>query len=119
MASLYTRIQHKREFELNWLDSGFIPLQGELIVYLKEVDSSGNILKTKKNGVDTPVVPLPGTGGRTLPYAYDRFKVGDGVTSINDLPFVVDAEFNARIQCGTADPSTATTGQFYFKYSTT
>lgn len=109
-----TRIQHKREFEINWLNAAnFTPLPGELIIYLKEVDSkTGEVLTTKQNGVDTPVVPCD---GRTTPYLYDRVKIGDGKTLVNDLGFFSDP----GIVAGTADPDAETTGQFYFKYSTT
>lgn len=108
-----TRIQHKREFELNWLAaSNFIPLPGELIIYLKEVDSTtGEVLTTKQNGIDTPVVPC---NGRTTPYLYDRIKIGDGKTTVNALGFFSDPGITA----GTMDPDADTNSQFYFKYST-
>jgi hypothetical protein len=54
-----TRIQHKRGTEDYWKGhTGFIPLQGELIVY--DIDAS---------------------------YSYERFKIGDGTSTIEDLPF--------------------------------
>jgi hypothetical protein len=110
--TINTRIQHKREFEINWLSSSFVPLPGELIIYLKEVDqTTGEILTTKKNSTNTPVVPC---NGRTTPYLYDRVKIGDGKTSVNDLNFFSDPGISA----GTIDPAENTTGQFYFKYST-
>lgn len=112
VKNMNARIQHKREFEINWLDSNLIPLQGELIIYLKEVDpATGNILTTKKNGEDTPVVPC---GDRTAACLFDRIKIGDGKTSVNDLDFFSDP----GITSGNADPDADTTGQFYFKYST-
>lgn len=55
----YGRIQHKYDIEENWKKAvNFIPLEGELIIYGKDIN-----------------------------YSYDRFKVGDGVTKVNDLPF--------------------------------
>lgn len=57
--TLKTRIIHKHDTEAHWLlATNFIPKQGELIVYDKD---------------DT--------------YAYARFKIGDGVTVVSDLPF--------------------------------
>ena len=116
--NINARIQHKREFEINWLSSNFVPLQGEIIIYLKEIDPvTRNVLVTKKDGADTPVVPC---NGRTEPYSYDRIKIGDGKTSVNDLEFA-DAHLheavNSQISYGTADPGTDITSQFYFKYS--
>lgn len=60
--TLKTRIIHKHDTEAHWLlATNFIPKQGELIVY---------------DADDT--------------YAYVRFKFGDGVTPVSDLPFVGD-----------------------------
>ena len=54
-----TRIINKHAVESDWLKAvNFTPKQGELIVYDK--DST---------------------------YDYERFKIGDGITNINDLPF--------------------------------
>lgn len=56
---LNTRIQHKHDTEINWSKAtGFIPKQGELIVY--DIDDN---------------------------YNYERIKIGDGVTNVNSLPF--------------------------------
>lgn len=72
-----TRIQNKHAIEANWIKAvNFVPLQGEIIVYDIEVDNNGNILD------------LTGTN-RTEPYTYERFKIGDGITKVNDLPFVM------------------------------
>ena len=53
------RIQHKGETEANWLQSSLIPLENEIIIY--EPDDT---------------------------YSYSRIKIGDGVTNVNDLPFI-------------------------------
>lgn len=54
-----TRIVHKHDIESNWLNvTSFVPLKGELIVY----DADEN-------------------------HSYERLKIGDGVTPVNDLPF--------------------------------
>ena len=61
---VYTRIQNKHDAEENWIKAGqnaenpFTPLAGEIIVYEKDSEHS-----------------------------YTRFKIGDGVTNINNLPF--------------------------------
>ena len=70
-----TRIIHKHAIESNWVKAtNFVPKQGELIVYDIEVDEYGNTLT------------LP--TGRDVPYAYERFKIGDGITLVSNLPFV-------------------------------
>ena len=57
--NITTRIIHKHDTEENWNKAtNFIPKQGELIVY--DNDSI---------------------------YDYERFKIGDGITNVNDLPF--------------------------------
>lgn len=53
------RIVHKHDVAANWLKATtFVPKQGELIVY--DIDDN---------------------------YDYERFKIGDGTTLVNDLPF--------------------------------
>lgn len=53
------RIIHKHDIEVNWLKAtGFIPKQGELIIY--DVDEN---------------------------YSYQRYKIGDGITTVSKLPF--------------------------------
>lgn len=57
--NINTRMIQKHDTEANWSKAvNFIPKQGELIVYDK--DSI---------------------------YDYERFKIGDGITNVNDLPF--------------------------------
>lgn len=56
-----TRIVHKHDTGSNWLNVDFTPKQGELVIY--DIDET---------------------------YDYERFKIGDGTTSINLLPFVND-----------------------------
>ena len=59
---LNSRIIHKHDTEANWAQAiNFIPKQGEIIVY--DIDEN---------------------------YTYERFKIGDGVTLVNNLPFVID-----------------------------
>ena len=57
---LNSRMVQKHDIEANWLKAiNFTPLQGELIVY----DADDN-------------------------YSYERVKMGDGVTNVNELPFI-------------------------------
>lgn len=57
--NISSRIIHKHDVEANWLKAtNFTPLLGELIIY----DTDDN-------------------------YSYPRFKVGDGATNVNKLPF--------------------------------
>lgn len=62
-----TRIQQKHDTETNWITAAnaanpFIPMQGEIIVY--DIDKT---------------------------HDYERFKIGDGVTNVKDLPFADEA----------------------------
>ena len=73
--NIKTRIIHKHDTEENWNKAtNFIPRQGEIIVY--DVDAT---------------------------HTYERFKIGDGVSNVNTLPFVVSSITNAEIDtiCGT------------------
>jgi hypothetical protein len=65
-----TRISQKHDIEVNWLKAkNFVPMAGELIIYDKEKNSD----------------PIP--SGRGARYDYARYKIGDGVTTVNNLPF--------------------------------
>lgn len=69
--NLNARIVHKHDTEENWLKAiNFIPRQGEIIVY--DIDDN---------------------------YDYERFKIGDGQTLVDDLPFANanDAITNSKI----------------------
>ena len=60
--SIKARIIHKHDTEANWnldTNTNFTPRQGEIIVY--DVDAT---------------------------HSYERFKIGDGVTTVTSLPFV-------------------------------
>ena len=66
MPNIKVRIKNKHDTEANWaLAENFKPLAGEVIVY--DVDSN---------------------------HAYPRFKVGDGKTLVNALPFSTDVLTN-------------------------
>ena len=82
-----SRIIHKHETEENWLKAtNFIPKQGEVVVY--DIDSN---------------------------YSYERFKIGDGVTVVSDLPFVFDNvtadDFGIYVQ--DAEPADAVDGDIW------
>ena len=59
MEKMYTRIVNKHDVEANWiLAVEFIPKQGEIIIY--DIDEN---------------------------YNYERFKIGDGIRTVTNLPF--------------------------------
>ncbi len=74
--TLNTRIINKHALEADWLKAtNFIPKQGELIVYDRDAN-----------------------------YSYERFKIGDGTTAVNQLPFTNDLA-NLGIYIGTTEPT--------------
>jgi predicted MPP superfamily phosphohydrolase len=74
MKEMNTRVINKHDYEVNWVKAtNFVPKRGELIIYDAEFDDLGN------------TVALP--TGRTEPIFYARYKIGDGVTNVNSLPF--------------------------------
>ena len=57
--NINARIIHKHDTETNWNKAiNFIPMKGEIIVY--DIDDT---------------------------YNYERFKIGDGITNVNNLSF--------------------------------
>ena len=75
IREILTRICNKHDLEANWqATTNFVPLQGELIIYDREIGLDGELLE----------IPV----GRTTPYAYERLKIGDGITPVNELPFI-------------------------------
>lgn len=66
-------VVHKHDIEVNWNASNLVPEKGQFIVYDKEIDSEGNISTLPE--------------GRTEPYTYERFKIGDGIRTVKELPF--------------------------------
>ncbi len=70
-ATVNSRIQLKRDTTQHWNEAlGFIPLEGEIIIY--------NDYKTMQKEIDgvTKTVNVPG------------LKIGDGMAYVQDLPFV-------------------------------
>ena len=81
VQKISTRIAQKHDLEVNWLNSTLIPMQGELIIYDIEVDASGGILTNEDGSLKLPE-------GRTAPYTYERFKIGNGIDTTSALPFI-------------------------------
>lgn len=74
--TLNTRIINKHALEADWLKAtNFIPKQGELIVYDRDAN-----------------------------YSYERFKIGDGTTVVNQLPFTNNLA-NLGIYIGATEPT--------------
>lgn len=63
MPEIFTRIKHKHDTEANWANIDFIPLEGELIIYDPDVNNTTS-----------------------------RFKIGNGITAVTELPFVADTK---------------------------
>ena len=79
MGKLNTRIQLKRDTTENWNNAtGFIPLQGEIILYTDYKK------QTKKVDGETIEINIPG------------IKVGDGMAYVQDLPFI-DGDLRSRL----------------------
>jgi hypothetical protein len=92
--NIKTRIQNKHDLEVNWLRAeSFIPLQGELIVYDIEVDANGDILTGTVDGEIVRLLPED----RIEPYLYERFKLGDGIHTVNNLPFIAEEKSQVQI----------------------
>lgn len=81
MKQINTRISMKHDVEAVWNSEPaktIVPYSGELIIYDAETLPDGTQL------------PLP--ADRTTPISFPRLKVGDGKTSVVDLPFVTSEE---------------------------
>jgi hypothetical protein len=86
---IVSRSIQKHDLEVNWIKAtGFIPYKGELIIYDIEVDKDGNTLE----------LPTDEIYGRTTPYTYERIKIGDGIHTVSDLPFIDTALRNEIIE---------------------
>ena len=87
--TIETRISQKHDFESKWnLTSGFIPREGEIIVYDAETNGEGTVfVEAYMQGSSTNF-----TTSRTDPIPYARIKIGDGVTDVKDLEFSSSGE---------------------------
>lgn len=86
-ATIDTRIKHKRDTTASWNAArGFIPLDGELIIY-----TDYQTMIKKIDGVDTEVYVA-------------GVKIGDGRAYVQDLPFV-DEELRSRIMAHINNPN--------------
>ena len=64
-----SRVVNKHDVESNWnRATSFVPMQGEIIVY--DVDEL---------------------------HDYERFKIGDGITKVGELPFYLEHELDTII----------------------
>ena len=80
-----TRVVQRYDLEVNWNKiPNFVPKPGEFIVYSIEVDAQGNSLELPE--------------GRTEPYTYCRFKIGDGIHTIINLPFASGSSSTEEIE---------------------
>lgn len=71
-----SRVLLKNDIEANWMKAvNFIPKLGEAIIYNAELDGQE---------------PVVGDQAVRPPIKYQRIKIGDGVTNVNDLPFITD-----------------------------
>ena len=71
LKQVKARQQQKHDVELNWIQAGnknFTPKPGEIIVY--DPDSTD-----AANSINEDSMPA-------------RVKIGDGVTNVNDLPYI-------------------------------
>lgn len=108
-----SRIQLKHDYEAHWnkaADNGFIPMAGEIIVYNAEVGSDSQPIKLTIDGVEKTAYEHC---GRTAPYTYARQKIGDGIHTIRDIPFVdeplkIQVTFDEDGQC-ILDPNSTIT----------
>ena len=90
--NINTRIIHKHDTEINWSKAtNFKPKQGEIIIYDKDDN-----------------------------YNYERIKVGDGVTLVNNLPFYGSSIENILdgIANGSVRTSSSTTESTDYKLGT-
>ena len=86
-ATIDTRIKQKRDSTANWNAArGFIPLEGELIIY--------NDYKLIQKTIDGELrtIQVPG------------IKIGDGQTYVQDLPFI-DEELRDKIMIHINNPN--------------
>lgn len=87
--NIKTRIKQNHKIEKQWNnEQSFTPLDGELIVYDSEVDQNGNNITGQDDF-------LP--AGRATGYNYPRIKIGDGISSVSDLQFLVEELSDAAI----------------------
>lgn len=80
--NIKTRIKQNHKIEKQWdNEQSFTPLDGELIVYDSEIDKNGNNVTGQDDF-------LP--AGRTVGYSYPRIKIGNGVSKLSELQFLVE-----------------------------
>lgn len=85
--TLNTRIQQKHDIEANWLKAtNFIPKVGEIIVY--DADDNYPYARTKIGDGTTTVINLP----FTVPEGATDEEIIDMMLELDILPTIVDAD---------------------------
>lgn len=78
IKTINTRIQNKHDIESNWLKAiNFIPKDGEIIIY--DIDEN---------------------------YTYPRLKIGNGIDTVNNLPFMNKIDSTLTMSNQAADAKT-------------
>ena len=79
-----SRVLLKNDIEANWMKAvNFIPKLGEAIIYNAELDGQEPII----DGIAI-----------RQPIKYPRVKIGDGITNVNDLPFMASDSVDFFVQ---------------------
>ena len=92
-ATIDSRIKLKRDTTSNWNRArGFIPLQGELIIYDDYQTTTKEI------------------NGRTETFYVAGVKIGDGRAYVQDLPFV-DEELRSKVMAHINNPNVHVSSQ--------
>ena len=77
-----TRIQHKHDYEVNWIKAvDFVPLAGEIIIYDAETEEL--FASQYADLTDEQKATIR----RSEAITYVRTKIGNGVDTVTDLPF--------------------------------
>lgn len=102
------------DFEINWQkseNSGYVPEEGEMVIYCAEVDADGNTIPEA-----TEAGKLP--NNRTTAYVRPRIKIGDGTTAVKDLPFSNgnSSAYSYGTEELTVGVSELESGKLYFVY---
>lgn len=97
-----TRVSNKYDMASNWEKATFIPMKGEFIVYAKEdIDEEGNVYER---------------------FAQAKHKTGDGVHTVNELPFddeeiYDELEKRPVVYISSSEPANAAIGTLWLNTS--
>lgn len=88
-----TRVILKHDTAINWSKAvGFVPLKGELVIY--DIDDAADIARgyyESASGSRLDQVTIDDVVCSVMPSSVVRCKVGDGISNVNVLPFMVDS----------------------------